>query len=73
MRLELVKSRKGFYRDNYNRVCTALLMTLLIIFILSLFVLYFTIFSPTPDFYATAQNGQLTRLIPSKQVTDRRI
>lgn len=73
MRLELVKSRKGFYRDNYNRVCTALLMTLLIIFILSLFVLYFTIFYPTPDFYATAQNGQLTRLIPLKQVTDRRI
>ncbi len=68
IRLELIKSRKGFYRDNYNRVCTALLVALLIIFILSLFVLYFAIFSPIPDFYASAQNGKLTHLVSSMQV-----
>lgn len=64
-RIELLKSRKGFYRENYNRVCTALLMSLLIILLLSAFVIYLAIFSPTPDLYASAQDGNLTRLISS--------
>lgn len=62
-RTDLVKSRKGFYRDNYNRVCGALLLTLFVIFILSTLVIYFTILSPTPDFYVSSQDGKLTRLV----------
>ncbi len=64
-RIELLKSRKGFYRDNYNRVCTALLLTLFIILLLSVLDIYFAIFIPTPDFYASSQNGKLTRLVSS--------
>jgi intracellular multiplication protein IcmL len=64
-RIELLKSRKGFYRDNYNHVCSALLLNLFIILILSALVIYFTIFSPTPDFYASSQAGRLTRLVSS--------
>lgn len=64
-RIELLKSRKGFYRENYNRVCTALIVSLLIILLLSAFVIYLTIFSPTPDLYASAQDGSLTRLVSS--------
>jgi hypothetical protein len=64
-RIELLKSRKGFYRDNYNRVCSALLLTLFIILTLSVLVIYFAIFSPTPDFYASSQDGMLTRLVSS--------
>ena len=64
-RIELLKSRKGFYRYNYNRVCSALLLSLLIILILSALVIYFAIFSATPDFYASSQDGQLTRLVLS--------
>jgi intracellular multiplication protein IcmL len=62
-RIELLKSRKGFYRDNYNRVCNALLLTLSIILILSSLVIYLAIFSPVPDFYASSQDGKLTRLV----------
>jgi hypothetical protein len=64
-RIELLKSRKGFYRDNYNRVCGALLLTLFIILILSALVIYLTIFTPTADFYASSQDGKLTRLVSS--------
>jgi intracellular multiplication protein IcmL len=64
-RIELLKSRKGFYRDNYNRVCTALLLTLFIILMLSGTVIYLTIFTPTPDFYASSQDGKLVRLVLS--------
>ncbi|WP_342228169.1 type IV secretion protein IcmL [Rickettsiella endosymbiont of Rhagonycha lignosa] len=64
-RIELLKSRKGFYRHNYNRVCSALLLSLLIILILSALVIYLAIFSATPDFYASSQDGKLTRLVLS--------
>ncbi len=64
-RIELLKSRKGFYRENYNRVCTALLLSLLVILLLSTLVIYLVIFSPTPDLYASAQDGSLTRLVSS--------
>lgn len=64
-RIELLKSRKGFYRDNYNRVCSALLLTLLIILLLSALDIYLAIFTPIPDFYASSQDGKLTRLISS--------
>jgi len=64
-RIELLKSRKGFYRDNYNRVCSALLLSLFIIVMLSALVIYLAIFSPAPDLYASAQDGSLTRLISS--------
>ena len=64
-RIELLKSHKGFYRDNYNRVCSALLLSLFIILILSVLVIYFAVFLPTPDFYASSQDGKLTRLVSS--------
>lgn len=64
-RIELLKSRKGFYRENYNRVCTALLLSLVVILLLSAIVIYLAIFSPTPDLYATTQDGSLTRLVSS--------
>lgn len=63
--IELLKSRKGFYRDNYNRVCSALLLSLFIILMLSTLVIYLAIFFPIPDLYASAQDGSLTRLVSS--------
>ncbi|MGC1854099.1 MAG: type IV secretion protein IcmL [Candidatus Aquirickettsiella sp.] len=65
-RIELLKSRKGFYRDNYNRVCSALLVTLFIILMLSALVIYYAIFTPIPDFYASSQDGKITRLVSSE-------
>jgi hypothetical protein len=62
-RIELLKSHKGFYRNNYNRVCSALLLSLFIILLLSALVIYLAIFSPFPNLYASAQDGSLTRLV----------
>ena len=62
-RIEQLKSRKGFYRDNYNRVSVGLLLGLVIILLVSGIVIYLTIYSPTPDFFASAQDGKLTRLV----------
>lgn len=62
-RIELVRSRKGFYRDNYNRVCIGVLIALVIILFLSSLVIYLAISRPTPDFYATPMDGKITRLV----------
>lgn len=69
-RIELLKSRKGFYRDNYNRVCSALLFSLFIISILSALVIYFAVFLPIPDFYASSQDGKVTRLVSADFPSD---
>ncbi len=62
-RIELVRSRKGFYRDNYNRVCIGLLFSLVIILLLSGLAIYLTVFRPVSDFYATSMDGKITRLV----------
>ncbi|MES2998456.1 MAG: type IV secretion protein IcmL [Pseudomonadota bacterium] len=62
-RIEQVRARKGFYRDNYNRVCIGLLVALIIILLLSSFVIYLAIFRPVSDFYATSMDGKITRLV----------
>ena len=62
-RIELVRSRKGFYKDNYNRVCIGLLVALIIILLLSGLVIYLAIFRPVSDFYATSMDGKITRLV----------
>lgn len=62
-RIELVRSRKGFYRDNYNRVCIGVLVALIIILLLSSLVIYLAISRPIPYFYATSMDGKITRLV----------
>lgn len=62
-RIDLVRSRKGFYRDNYNRVCIGLLLALATILLLSALVIYLAVFRPVSDIYATSMDGQITRLV----------
>lgn len=62
-RIELVRARKGFYQDNYNRVCIGLLIALIVILLLSGSVIYVAIFKPVSDFYATSMDGKITRLV----------
>ena len=62
-RIELIKSRKGFYRDNYNRACIGLLIALVTILLLSALVIYLAVSRPVSDIYATSMNGQITRLV----------
>lgn len=62
--LEKIKGRKNFYRDYYRRVCIALWFSLLLIAVLSLMIIYLEIVRPTPDFYATSNDGKLVPLTP---------
>ena len=62
-RIELIRSRKGFYRDNYNRVCIGLLVALVVIALLSGVIINLSIFRPIPDFYATSMDGKITRVV----------
>jgi hypothetical protein len=62
-RIELIRSRKGFYRDNYSRGCIALLVALMGIVVLSALIIYLAVFRPVSDFYATSTDGRITRLV----------
>jgi len=62
-RIELIRSRKGFYRDNYDQVCIWLLVTLVVILLLSSLIVYLATSCPISDFYATSTDGKVTRLI----------
>lgn len=62
--LDLIKTRKYFYRDYYRRAANALWVALALIIVLSLLVIYFYIERPLPTFYATSSNGKLVALTP---------
>jgi intracellular multiplication protein IcmL len=64
IRTERIKSSKGFYRDNYDRVCGLLLIFLIIIALLSAVLVFLYMHRPVPDFYATSMNGELSKLAP---------
>lgn len=63
-RIAVIRSKKGFYCDNYNRVCWGLLIALSFIFFLGVVVVYCLIFRSTPDYYATSMDGKIVRLYP---------
>lgn len=63
-RIDVIRSKKGFYRDNYSRVCWTLLVALGLIFFMGMSIVYCIIFHPTPDFYATSTDGKIVRLFP---------
>ena len=63
-RIELAKSHKYFYRDNYRRLCNLLIGALGLMVILSGLIAYFYTSQPLPDFYATCGDGKLVPLTP---------
>lgn len=65
--IEIVKSRNDFYRDNYRKVVTALLLSAFIIFILALALIYVVLNPPAPKYFATSTDGRIVNLIPLDQ------
>lgn len=62
--LELVRLRNNFYRDNYRRVVSALLIALLAIIVLVLAVIYLVIDRPAPTYFATTDSGNIIPIVP---------
>lgn len=62
--LQLIKTRKHFHQDYYRRACSALVGALIIILLLSVLVVYLFIKWPSPDFYASSNDGKLIPLTP---------
>ncbi len=61
--VEIVKARNDFYRDNYRKVVTALLLSVFIVFILVLAVIYVVLNPPEPKYFATSTDGRIVPLI----------
>lgn len=62
--LETVVSRNHFYRDNYRRVLSALLLMVVINVGLVGVVLYQVSHRPSPEYFATSADGKITKLSP---------
>jgi intracellular multiplication protein IcmL len=60
--VELVRLRNNFYRDNYRRVVSALLLAIIIIIALIGVVFYMITHQPTPKYFATTSDGSLIEL-----------
>lgn len=62
--LELVRLRNNFYRDNYRRVMTLLLVMMLVLLCLIGTLIYVVLHRPEPKYYATTQSGHVLQLVP---------
>lgn len=60
--LNMIKSRKNFYRDCYYRALRFLLGCFFIILVLLLLLILLVFSRPEPDYYATSSNGKITQL-----------
>ena len=61
--LEATKRHKSYYRNNMRKMISVLMFFTLIVFFLTIFILYRFFTLPEPYYYATASDGQLTQLI----------
>lgn len=60
--LELVKLRNNFYRDNYRRLVSLLLLLIVINFALIGGIVYLITKRPPPQYFATSADGRITPL-----------
>lgn len=62
--LVIVKHRSDFYRDNYRRVISALLISIVVIAVLVSALVYIVTHPPSPQYFATTIQGRITPLVP---------
>jgi hypothetical protein len=59
---EITYYQSTFYRENYHKVLTGLIVEAIIILVLIVGILYTTIFRASPHFYVTTTSGQILLL-----------
>jgi intracellular multiplication protein IcmL len=62
--VELVRLRNNFYRDNYRRLVSALLILLVIVIMLIGTIFYQIMNRPEPRYFATTVDGRIMQLFP---------
>ncbi len=62
--VEIVRLRNQFYRDNYRRVISALLICFLAILVLAGIIFYMITHQPQPKYFATTPDGRIIQLMP---------
>lgn len=67
--LDLLKQQKNYYRNNFRRFVRFLLIGIFIILGLIGVILFKFFTLPTPYYYATSFDGQLTQLMPVSRGT----
>src|SRR6056297_988762 len=65
--VELVRMRNDFYRDNYRRVITVLLLAFFTICLLIGSLVYVLTHPPAPKYFATSTSGRIVPLVPLDQ------
>jgi intracellular multiplication protein IcmL len=65
--LETVKLRNEFYRDNYRKVASALLVAMFAIVVLACAIVYLVTHRPAPKYFATTESGRIIPLIALDQ------
>jgi intracellular multiplication protein IcmL len=65
--LEIIRLRNEFYRDNYRRVVSALLVSIVIVFVLVGSLIYVITHPPAPKYFATDTEGRIIKLTPLDQ------
>ena len=63
-KLEVVRQRNEFYRDNYRRVLGILLIAILLIVGLMASLTYILTHPPAPQYFATDSTGHIIKLTP---------
>lgn len=62
--LTTVAMRNDFYRDGQRKIMLALLLSILINFVMALFLAYLLTHPPAPKYFATSLSGRITPLYP---------
>ena len=62
--LETIRLRNNFYRDNYRKVVSALLVSVIAVIALTCAVVYLVMNRPAPTYFATTDQGRLIPIIP---------
>lgn len=63
-RYEIARMQSDFYRNWYHKILRALVVSTMIMLGLILAIIYFVLFKPSQQYYATTTEGQIIRLTP---------
>ena len=56
--------QSDFYRDHYYKLLRSILVFMVVIFLLSLAIIYFVVFTDPRQYYGTAFSGQIIKMVP---------
>lgn len=59
--------QSDFYRDSYHKMLRFLIFMCLIILLLIGGIIYYVLFQPAPQYYASTSQGEVVELVPQNK------